>query len=191
MMSRLSPLLGVGHILFAALLLQVTAAHGTYFAAGGDADHIAVAIDSRITEELQGGLTAFDDHHCKIFPLSDKAIFFFHGVNSLTIDGHTIFDAGHIAQQVYNESPAASLREWASLWSSIMIEDYKTYSDKLIIPSNTIIEGFFAGSNPNGIFGIYGESISGKPVDASAQPLNYEITSHNRFDMASSPDILR
>jgi hypothetical protein len=72
-----------------------------------------------------------------------------------------------------------------------MIEDYKTYSDKLIIPSNTIIEGFFAGSNPNGIFGIYGESISGKPVDASAQPLNYEITSHNRFDMASSPDILR
>lgn len=72
-----------------------------------------------------------------------------------------------------------------------MIEDYKTYGTILPTPKNPIIEGFFAGSNPNGIFGIYGESISGKLVDPSTQPLDYEITGHNRLDMASSPDILR
>lgn len=86
------------------------------FVAGGDADHIAVAIDSRITEQSKDGLTAFNDHHCKIIPLGDKAVFFFHGVNGLiTADGHTIFDAGQIAQRVYNENPTRSFHELASL----------------------------------------------------------------------------
>ncbi len=192
MFSRFWCVLGVGQILFAALVLQVTAAHGTYFTAGGDADHIAVAIDSRITEQSKNGLKAFDDRHCKIFPLSDRVIFFFHGVNSLTAtDGHTIFDAGQIAQQVYNGSPEESLRDLASQWSSMMIDDYKANSARLVIDNKLIIEGFFAGSDPNGTFGIYGESISGTPVDPSARPLNYEITGHNRLDMASSPDILQ
>src|SRR5689334_12521857 len=80
-------LFGAAQLLLATLISQVTAAHGTYLAAGGTADHIAVAIDSRISGDNKEGQTTFFDHYCKILPLSDSAIFFFTGVGSLIDHG--------------------------------------------------------------------------------------------------------
>ena len=192
MVSRYCLILGVGQLLFVALVLQVTAARGTYIAAGGNADRIAVAIDSRLTEDNKIGQTILDDHDCKILPLNDRTIFFSTGVYGLKdIYGHTIFDAGEIAQQVYDNEPTGSFDGWASHWASIMMENYKSHSSLFMYPSNPLIVGYFAGSNSNGTLGIYGQSIIGTPTDPSAHPLNYDMNTDKLFDMASSPDILR
>lgn len=145
MLSRVCRLFGSGQLLLATLIFQVTAAHGTYIAAGGNVDHIAVAIDSRITEDNKIGQTAFDDHYCKILPLSDSAIFFSTGVTALKdINGHTIFDAEETAQRVYKEEPTGSLQDMASQWASIMMDDYKTNSAQLVVQGDSLIEGYFA-----------------------------------------------
>jgi hypothetical protein len=192
MVRRFWRVFGGGQILLATLISEVTAVHGTYIAAGGNADHIAVAIDSRITGDNKAGQTIFDDHYCKILPLSDSTIFFSTGVNGLRdIYGHTIFDAEETAQKVYNDEPRGRFQELSSLWASLMMENYKVYSTQLVILSNPLIEGCFAGANTDGAFGIYGQRIFGTPAEPSAEPLNYDINSDKFFEMASSPDILR
>jgi hypothetical protein len=168
----------------------VTAAHATYIAAGGTADHIAVAIDSRITGDSKEGQTTYFDHNCKILPLSNAAIFFFTGAGSLIDHGVLVFDAQATAQKVYQEDPTASLRQLASQWALIMIGDYKTNSDKLVIRSSPLIVGFFAGSNTNGMLGIYGERIIGPLTEPVADPLDYNIDNNNLFAWASSADLL-
>lgn len=192
MLSRVYRLLGGGQLLLTALLSQVTAANGTYFAAGGNNDHIAVAIDSRLTADIQGGKTIFNDHYCKILPLSESEIFFFSGVNGqIDTQGHTLFDAEEIAQRVYKEDQTKLMQDQVSQWASIMMDDYKTYSSLLVNPSDPLIEGYFVGYNTNEIFGIYGERISGPPTQPSADPLYYDINSNKFFEMSSSADILR
>ncbi len=76
-----------------------------------------------------------------------------------------MFDAGEIAEQVYKDDPAGSFDEWSSRWASIMIDDYKTYSAQLVIRSNPLIVGYFAGSNTNGTLSIYGQRIIGTPAN--------------------------
>jgi hypothetical protein len=191
MLRRFWCLFAGSQIFFGILISQLMVAHATYYAAGGDANRIAVAIDGRITEDAKTGQTAFDDHHCKILPLSDKTIFFSRGTNGLIINGHTIFDADEIAQRVYKDNPTASFDEWSSQWASIMMENYRSHSSQLVIRSNPLIEGYFAGSNTNGAFGIYGQLIIGTPDEPSAEPFDHPMTGDTRFGMASSADILR
>jgi hypothetical protein len=191
MLIRVWRLFSAAQVLLATLISQVTAAHGTYLAAGGTADHIAVAIDNRITGDTKEGQTGFNDHYCKILPLSDSAIFFFTGIGSLIDHGVPVFDAQTTAQQVYQEDPLASFEDLAGRWALIMIGNYKTNNEKIFIRSSPLIEGFFAGSNTNGMLGIYGERILGPLTQPVAEPLNYDINNDNLFEMASSIDLLR
>jgi hypothetical protein len=101
-----------------------------------------------------------------------------------------VLNAQATAQQVYKEDPTASLQQLAAQWALIMIGDYKTNSEKILIRSSPLIEGFFAGSNTNGMLGIYGERIIGPLTEPVADPLDYNIDNNNLFEMASSPDLL-
>jgi hypothetical protein len=166
----------------------VTAAHGTYYLAAGVKGHLAVAIDSRITKSTPLGALgpeSWDDQYCKITPLSDKVIFFDTGIYSRTNSaGQTLFDTREVAKKIFQNNPQADLEELSRLWAQEMAGNLGSQSDwmpntlnNILFPqmSNVLVEGFFAGYEPNGTLGIYGQRITGSTLFPLIKEEDYKV----------------
>jgi len=93
--------------------------HGTYFAAYTSGDYIALAIESRKTEDALNGHKVIFDNQCKIFPLSARAVFIADGIISNRDPRAPRFDASVEAVAAYRRAiPAGSLKNAADLWAA-------------------------------------------------------------------------
>jgi hypothetical protein len=93
--------------------------HGTYFATYTSGDYIALAIESRKTEDALDGRKLIFDNQCKIVPLSARAVFIADGIISNRDPRAPRFDASVEAVAAYRRAiPAGSLKNAADLWAA-------------------------------------------------------------------------
>jgi hypothetical protein len=147
---HLLKLIGVNTALLWAGMATADVRDGTYFAFIQLHDYSAVAIDSRVTT----GNSSRDDM-CKLFPLSEHAIFFSAGVyEGADSEGTIIFSPHATAEQVFGGSNGRSMSEIAAHWARIIVEQIKGFypSNHQIIEHNEdgfITRGVFAGESTN------------------------------------------
>jgi hypothetical protein len=116
----------IGRIIFTYIIVQFMnsavaspgVSHGTYFATYFANDYIAVAIDSRRTEDRQSGEHLHFDDQCKIVLLSDRAVFIAEGIISNTDARAPRFDGFQSALNSYAKAePRGSLSNAAARWA--------------------------------------------------------------------------
>ena len=113
-------------------------------------DYAAVAIDSRVTS---GG--NYGDQMCKLFPLSERVIFFSAGVyDGKNPEGTIIFSRHAAASEVFGRSTGHSLSDIAEQWAHTLVEQIKFFSvsNHEIVEHNEdgfITRGVFAGESRN------------------------------------------
>jgi hypothetical protein len=159
--------------MFGVATLALSPAYGTYFVATVVADHLVVAIDSRVTVTNPARAPWQSDQYCKIMALSDQMVFFDTGATALTNgNGEMIFDAREIARQAYEDGQRSNrIEDLSGRWAVRMVAAYiaanlpLNYS--LMLPgvgSELKIRGFFAGRNADGNLIIYGQQITRSPL---------------------------
>jgi hypothetical protein len=113
-------------------------------------NYLALAIDSRRTEDSPAGHFIFDDQ-CKIVPLSNRDVFIAEGIISSADRRAQVFDGFRIAAESYQQTtPSSDLRSVATLWAdtvkvplSALYQFYSTLFDKR--HDNEIVVGYFLG----------------------------------------------
>jgi hypothetical protein len=138
-------------IQFGSALAAGGVSHGTYFATYTAGDYIALAIESRRTEDAPNGRKFIFDNQCKVVPLSARAVFIADGIVSNRDPRAPRFDAMFDAVHAYRRAtPAGSLKNAADLWAAdlkqSMIGLYPFYG-KLIDhrPDYETVGGYFFG----------------------------------------------
>jgi hypothetical protein len=91
--------------------------HGTYLATYFSDDFVALAIDSRRTEDLPDGRRLFFDDKCKVLRLGSKAAFIAEGIISNKDQRIPQFD-GFLTAGMSYEQANGSLRKTADRWAS-------------------------------------------------------------------------
>ena len=93
--------------------------HGTFFAMYFADDYLAVAIDSRRTEDRPSGERVHFDDQCKIVPLGNGAVFIAEGIISNDDARAPRFDGFQSALTAYaNAEPKGSISNAATRWVS-------------------------------------------------------------------------
>jgi len=130
--------------------------HGTYFALYLDDGYIAVAIESRRTDELVTGGKRVSDDQCKIVVLSPQAIFIATGIVSNKDPRSTVFDGLAIARSAYQRArPLVSLHTAANYWATemkpLLTNLYPFYKTLLASrPDTEVTVGYFLGVEADG-----------------------------------------
>ena len=143
-------LIGINAVLLWAGMATADVRHGTYFAFISLPDYAAVAIDSRVTSGDN-----FRDDMCKLFPLSERVIFFSAGVyDGRNPEGTIIFSPHATAGEVFDLSTGHSMSDIAERWAHIIVEQIKVFyaSNHEIVEHNEdgfITRGVFAGESEN------------------------------------------
>jgi hypothetical protein len=125
--------------------------HGTYFATYIADDYIALAIESRKTEDTLNGRKLIFDNQCKIVLLSDRAVFIADGIISNRDPRAPRFDASVDAVAAYRRAlPTGSLKNAADLWAAdlkqSMIGLYPIYRSLIDHRSDyETVGGYFLG----------------------------------------------
>jgi hypothetical protein len=163
-------LIGINAVLLWAGMAIADVRHGTYFAFIDLPDYAAVAIDSRVTS---GG--DFRDDVCKLFPLSERAIFFSAGIyDGRDREGSVTFSPHAAAREVFDLSASHSTSDIAEQWAHTVVEQIKVlYAlNREIVEHNEdgfITRGVFAEeSNSEGVVAYQStitRSYNGKTVD--------------------------
>jgi hypothetical protein len=134
--------------------------HGTYFAFIYLPDYAAVAIDSRV---ISGGNPR--DDTCKLFPLSERVIFFSAGVyDGRNPEGNVIFSPHATAKEIFDLSTSRSMSDIVEQWAHTTTEQIKALygSNHEIVDHNEdgfIARGVFAGESKDQNFVAYQNTI--------------------------------
>jgi hypothetical protein len=137
-------LIGINAVLLWATVAAADVRHGTYFALIYFPDYAAVAIDSRVTSDGN-----YSDQMCKLFPLSERVVFFSAGVyDGKNPAGTIIFSPHATAGEVFGRSSSHSLSDISEQWAHNMVERIELFS----VSNREIVEHYEDGFITRGVF---------------------------------------
>jgi hypothetical protein len=137
------------HFISVIALTLPAPARATYYAVSFSKDFLVVAIDSRATNLFDPSAPP-NDRYCKLYPLSDKVVFFSTGYVAGNAPGIS-FDAGVFAKGVYARSPIPpNLADLTDKWDDFMHDAYmrlfSSYPSLAVSLGNRVmIKGYFGG----------------------------------------------
>jgi hypothetical protein len=137
--------------------------HGTYFAMYVSDDFLALAIDSRRTEETSSGERSTVDNQCKIELLSDHDVFIAEGIISNNDARAPRFDGFMTASTSYQRA-AGSLKNAADAWAAELAPPfaalypfYPNLFDQR--PNGEVVVGYFLGIDTDGKLAAFSATV--------------------------------
>jgi len=160
-LPNLLKLIGINAVFLWTGIASAAVQNGTYFAFIYLPDYAAVAIDSRV---ISGGNVS--DDMCKLFPLSERVIFFSSGVYAgKNSEGTVIFSPHVTAGEVFRLSSNHDMSDIVEQWAHTILEQIKGFSatNHEILEHNEdgfITRGVFAGESNKEDFVAYQSTIT-------------------------------